>query len=94
MLGGAKPPISGRRRGSGVLEEGQSAPSPPAGSWASAVSSQRGPGGGALTVKRFSCILGAPDGLYWNLLGLSSEGGMAPLPPPLNPPMVVVVVVT
>jgi len=47
----------------------QSAPSPAASGFGIAV--------------KFSCILGVPDGLSWNLLGPRSEGGMpllAPLP--------------
>jgi len=40
---------------------------------------------GAPIAKRFSCILEAPDGLSWNLLGAKFGGGMVPLPaPPLS----------
>jgi len=42
--------------------------------------------GGAWAAKRFSCILKAPDGLPWNLFGLSS-GEHNPFALPLNPPI-------
>jgi len=42
--------------------------------------SRRDPGG-APAAKRFSCILEAPHGVYWNLLGPSSRGAWPPASP-------------
>ena len=48
------------------------------------VNSLRGVRDRALAAKRFFCILEAPDGLSWNLLGTKFLGGMAPLNPPMT----------
>lgn len=63
------------RAGGGVLREGQQAPSPPTrGSWVNAISFPSGIQYGAQAAKKFSCILDAPDGLSWNLLGVKFVG--------------------
>ena len=87
MLTGAKPPISSQRPKRpiaqvGFLGRGKLASSPP----------NRGPGelckllqwglGLNRAAKMFSCILQAPGGFSWNLLGPSLARGMASLPPP------------
>ena len=72
MLAGAKPHMSGQRRGVELL--------------GSAASSRSGVQGGAPAAKRFSCILQAPDGLSWNFFGPSS-GGHYPLKPAYDYPI-------
>ena len=56
------------------------------GVWGNAVSYPSGIRDGAPAAKRFYCILEVPDGISWNLLG-AKFAGMAPSPPPFNPPM-------
>jgi len=51
------------------LERGSQPPPRQLEVWGSAVSSPTGVRERALAAERFSCILEAPDGLSWNLLG-------------------------
>ena len=68
----------------GFLGKGQLAPLHQLRGLRSAVSSLSGARGGAPVAKRFSCILEAPYGPSWNLLGVKFGGRHAPLPTPLK----------
>ena len=67
--------------GVGFLGIGQPVPPHQLGSLGSAVCSPSGVRGGTLATKRFSCILQAPDGLSWNLLGAKLWEACFPWPP-------------
>ena len=99
VFGGAKPLISGQRRGprpeaqraeSGVeFWVGAASPLPISlGVLGSDVSSPSGVLCVAPAARRFPCILEAPDSLSTNLLGakFGGDGSLAPTSP-LNPPM-------
>ena len=70
----------GQERGRGSCK-GQPAPPYQLRVWGCALSFPGGIRGGAPAAKRFSCILEAPHGVYWNLLGPSSRGAWPPASP-------------
>jgi len=86
---GRSPRSKGPIAGMGFLKRGQPASSPQARGLGSAISSPSEVRSRCTAAKRVSCMLEAPEGLSWNLMGAKfGGGGVAALPPPrLHPPM-------
>jgi len=79
---GRSPRSKGPIAGMGFLKRGQPASSPQARGLGSAISSPSEVRSRSAAAKRVSCMLEAPEGLSWNLMGAKfGGGGVAALPP-------------